>query len=212
MYVLGSCFFWVHAFTILLYLLYWAITAIMCRITINQAHPQNEAMNHPRLSFSTRNGSDLSTGGAAWKFHLLIWWCSDGKCTFRSSTCHPHSWRCLVQCGESLSLLIAPAAAIWLLSRAISRQRQLLSIAIRRCCCFHQSPTPQKDGETLIFNASNCIDLDDEIPDGPQLIDRINITARDLTICIWLPTSPRFTTRSTAMQTYNNKHACNLAG
>jgi hypothetical protein len=109
--------------------------------------PQNEAMNHPRLSFSTYQKWEWSTssGRRGLKFHLLIWWCFDGKCTmflFRSSTRHPHSWWCLVQCGESLSPLIAPAAAIWLLSRAISRQRQLISIAIRRCRCFHQSPTP----------------------------------------------------------------------
>jgi hypothetical protein len=181
------------------------------------SHHRNHVPHHYQPSASTKRGHEssqiailyidtrswewsTSRRRAAWKFHLLIWWCSDGKCTmflFRSSTHHPHSWRCLVQCGESLSPLIAPAAAIWLLSRAISRQRQLISIAICPCRCFHQSLTPQEDGETLIFNASNCVDLDDDKPAGPHMMRVMWFNNMHLAsgLTIWLPTSPRFATR-----------------
>lgn len=181
MYVLGSCFHHTTLFT-----LYWAITAIY----------RNHVPHHYQPSASTKWGHEssqivilsqkLGVIYLRWRglkipspdLMLFLWY----KCTMFLFLLDPSSSFLEMSCAMRwvFVALIAPAAAIWLLSRAISRQRQLISIAIRRCRRFHQSPTPWEDDETLIFNASNSIDFDDEIPARPHMMRVISLIDRIL--------------------------------
>jgi hypothetical protein len=153
---------------------------LLCRLKAHFLPPTTfttpQLSTKPNAPLWERHGS---------KLHLLIWWGYVSKCMLvRSSAHHPHSWWYLAQRGESLPPQIAPTAAVRLRSRAIGRQRQLISIA------SSVSSFPSvADTMGRLRNAH----LQQNKKTGWAAYDESDmdwtnqLTVHGLTMCIWLP-------------------------